>query len=87
MNGAPEAKPSVLLRELDDETVLFDETSGTTFHLNTTASMIWCLCDGEHSEQRIADELLAVFPDADPERIRAEVRSTLDRFSADNLLV
>ena len=45
----PVKRGSVLRRDMGDETVLYDSKTGAVHALNPTASLVWDLCDGEHS--------------------------------------
>ncbi len=64
---------------IDDELLLFHPGEGAILYCNPTASLIWQLCDGQHTVQEIAALLGAAFPEA-AEAIAADVEATLQQF-------
>lgn len=46
---------------LDDEGVLFVESAQKLFHLNTTATFVWCLLEENRSDSEISTELQSTF--------------------------
>jgi hypothetical protein len=50
-------RPDVLIEEIDEETVLFDPQNRNTYALNQVGSIIWQLCDGEHTSREISEEI------------------------------
>ena len=62
---APQRDPRVLDELLaDGSMVLFHTLSRKLMTLNPTAALVWECCDGEHTEEAIAAEVQAVFPQA-----------------------
>lgn len=54
----PRAKRSKLVvRELADETLVYDVEGHRAHCLNRTAALVWGLCDGRNTVPRIAEEL------------------------------
>jgi hypothetical protein len=64
--------------------VLFHMQSGNYFSLNESGSRIWELCDGTHTEDRIAQLLMEEY-DAPPE-VRDDVSALLMQLSGNGLL-
>lgn len=50
-------RPDVLIEEIDEETVLFDPNNRNTYVLNQVGSIIWQLCDGEHTPYGMSEEI------------------------------
>ena len=71
------ANSAISCRELDGELILLNSLSGKVHHLNTTASLIFCLCDGAHSEKSILREIQTFFRDEDAEKLKADLFHTL----------
>ena len=71
--------------EIDDEGLLFDETTGRTHRLNQTALDVWRLCDGRRSTREIAEELTNSY-DVDFDRALDHVEQVLVRLGEAGLL-
>ena len=57
-NPVPKAKSArLIVREIDDETLVYDCARETATCLNDFAAKVWRQCDGEKSVAEIADEL------------------------------
>ncbi len=67
------------LEQLDDELLLFHPGKRQVFYCNETASMIWQLCDGQHSTEEIIQLLIDSYPESANE-IAKDVQSTLEQF-------
>lgn len=50
-------RKDILSEEIDDEIVLFDPKNRNTYALNQMGSIIWQLCDGEHTPYEISNEI------------------------------
>lgn len=70
-------RPDLSLYEIDDELLIYDETSGDTHRLNGTARFIWDRCDGTRDRGAIAADLANVY-DVSP----AEAATHVERFMA-----
>ena len=77
--------PHVLVSELDGEISLYDPVRSNAHVLNSTASDIWRLLDGEHTLDEIVD-LLARAYEVAPSDIRVHVARTVDVFDDRGLL-
>lgn len=76
---------SIIESEIDGDISLYDPASETVTVLNGTASDVWRLCDGQHTEGEIV-ELLASAYDVDAETIRDDVSTTLEQFEKSGLV-
>lgn len=59
---------AVIFKKEGDEGIIFNPEATEILVLNTTACFIWCLCDGAHSKEDMAQALLDNF-DADHKNI------------------
>ena len=73
-------------RIVEGEMVVMDKESEQIHQLNQTASLIWQLCDGEHDQQQIAEELAATF-EVDTETAQHDVADTLKKLEEIGLLL
>lgn len=77
--------PKILETEIDGEISLYNPTNEQVTVLNGTASDVWLLCDGEHSQDEIV-ALLARSYQVEEDGIRDEVANTLEDFHDAGLL-
>src|SRR5262245_12987287 len=54
-------RPDLTTCTVDGEVVIFDRAAGFVHQLNATASRIWDACDGTHSVEDIAAQLMERF--------------------------
>lgn len=66
-----------MVRELADETLVYDVERHRAHCLNPTAALVWGLCDGENTVPRIAEKMGA--------RLSARVPDELVRLALDQL--
>ena len=66
--------------------VLHDATTGKVHFLNTTAALVWDLCDGTRSLDELCAEVARQF-DRDPDSVRDDVVAVLARFTDERLLL
>ncbi len=78
-------KSHILSEGLDDEKALYDPKTQNTYALNPMATVIWDLCDGEHTPAQIAEEILSVL-EADPSRVLSDVIRTVNDFFEKDLV-
>ena len=69
---------------LGDETVLYDERSGTTMLLNPSASVVWLLLDPNLTVSQLISRVSEIFPAV--ESLAADIRHTLLEFQRVNLV-
>ena len=60
----PRRAPGFLLEELDDELLLFNPDDGRLLELNSTAALVWQLCDGARRVAEIDALLAAAYPES-----------------------
>jgi len=81
----PQIRSDVQYRELSDGAVVYDTAAERVHTLNITAAYIWNCCDGSHSLDDIAVELLSQV-DIAREKALADVRDAITYFQAEGLL-
>jgi len=57
----PPRRQDVVVHEHGDEIVVSVLPDGSTYHLNTTACLVWELCDGRSTTREIAQQLADAF--------------------------
>ena len=77
--GRPYRNPDYRLETIDGELLLFHPEKTKIMYCNETASLIWQLCNGQHTTQEIVDLLTNAFPEA-AASIPDDVENTLDEF-------
>ncbi|MBN1148030.1 MAG: PqqD family protein [Anaerolineales bacterium] len=75
----PKRKDDYRLEQLDDELLLYHPSDTKILYLNQSASLVWGLCDGQHSVAEIVQLLSEAYPEA-AENIPDDVRATLEQF-------
>ena len=75
----PVASASFELEEIDGELLLYSPESIRTIYMNSTASVIWRLCDGKLTTAEIISLLQEAFPDAG-QSIEQDVLDSLELF-------
>ena len=70
---------------LDDELLLYHEKKTRVISLNSTASMIWTLCDGNRSLAMIQELLVDAYPDA-ASRVPDEMMEAIELFIREGAL-
>lgn len=78
--------PQVAVRLVQDDLFLWHAAEHSYFHLNPVARAIWTLLETPITGAEIADMLAVVFPDADPDRIAADVAALLGAFETEFLI-
>jgi hypothetical protein len=77
--------PHILASELDGDISLYDPVRSNVHVLNSTASDVWRLLDGEHTLDEVV-EMMARSYEVDRSDIRAHVARTIDVFTDRGLL-
>ena len=65
---------------MDNELLLDHPTETKILSCNETASLVWQLCDGQHTRQEIVALLAEAYPDAS-ERVGEDVESILEHLA------
>jgi hypothetical protein len=81
----PTTKSSFELEEIDGELLLYSPESTRSIYLNSTASIIWRLCDGNLTAEEIISLLTEAFPDA-ADSIAQDVLDSLTLFEENNAI-
>jgi len=72
------------LTELDDEIILFSVSQEKAVYLNSTAQLIWNLCDGQYSVKEIIEGLERQYPEE--RSIGSQVIEVLEKMRLDNVI-
>jgi hypothetical protein len=82
----PRQRPDVLTEFFADGSgLVFDPRDERAYSLTASAAIVWQICDGAHTADEMAEELLAVY-DAPSEMVVRDVRILLARLSETSLL-
>jgi hypothetical protein len=87
MKSVPQVRPDLRLEDLGNELLVYDELHRQYHLLNSTARLVWQLCDGTRGLAEIAAEVAEHYPTIPDERIRADVETTLAAFGDKELIV
>jgi hypothetical protein len=75
----------IIETEVKGDISLFDAERNQVLVLNTTASDVWRLCDGEHTVDEIV-ALLASAYQTTSEEVRDDIASTIEQFQSEGFL-
>ena len=78
-------RTSLVIQDVDGETLLLDGEGNCIHQLNRTASFVWHLCDGKTSVEDIVRLLIREF-DVDEATAAQDVASVVDKLRGLNLL-
>ena len=77
----PAGRDDVILRQLDDEWVIYDSLSQELHVLNQTAALVWLYCTGDKTSIDIVAALQRVFEDeVSADRLASDVDRALKKF-------
>lgn len=79
--------PEVALRRVAGDAFLWHAATGRHFHLNPVAAAVWTLLEDPIAGAEVAQVLAAAYPDADPDRVAADVGGLLSALSQEGLAV
>jgi hypothetical protein len=71
------ANPDIVFREEEDGAFLFDPNTGELKCLNPMGSVIWLLCDGSLTREKIENEVIGRYPQTPRDKIHDEVLTFL----------
>ena len=80
VSKTPKGTSDFELEEIDGELLLYSPGSTRSTYMNSTAFIIWRLCDGTQAVGDIIQLLKEAFPDAS-ERIEQDVIDSINHFS------
>lgn len=78
-------RQQIIETEIGDEISLYDPATERVMVLNTTASDVWRLADGQHDVEGIVN-LLARAYQVEPDTIAEDVRGVVQRLAEEGLL-
>jgi hypothetical protein len=80
LSDKPRQSAEYRLESIDDELLLFHPGRTTIIYCNSTASLVWQLCNGERTVQEIVNLLQDAYPEAS-ENMTGDIVTTLQRFA------
>jgi hypothetical protein len=81
----PKKREDLLLKEVEEELILYDPRSGESFLLNGTAAVVFQLCDGQTPVSSIAREIVSVLS-APSETVLADVQRVVKELAEKGLV-
>jgi PqqD family protein of HPr-rel-A system len=81
----PAKVPDVLELDMGDGLILYNHDSSLVHHLNPSAALVWQLCDGEATVQRLAEEIAEEYG-LQPPDVLGQVSSVVAEFDALDLV-
>ena len=85
LEKVPTIKSSFELEEIDGELLLYSPEATRSIYMNSTASIIWRLCDGKLTVGEIVELLKEAFPDA-VDSIEKDVVDSIELFISNNAI-
>ncbi len=85
MTDKPLKRDDLLVREVENENVIYDHTNNSVHSLNITARFIWDFCDGKHNLSDITQEITSKF-NIDSDTAHGDLKNTIEEFKANHLL-
>jgi len=82
----PLRKDSVLPREVDGESILYDTDSGSVHVVNAAARRVWDLCDGAHTVAEMAAAIRDAFDVPAGASVDEDVRRIVAQFTEMGIL-
>ena len=80
-HSRPRGRDDVILRQLDDEWVIYDPLSQELHVLNPTAALVWLYCTGDKTSSAIVAALEGVFQDqVSTHQLASDVEGALGKF-------
>jgi hypothetical protein len=88
---SPCRKSSIMVRDLDEETILYNPDTKHVHVLNKTALLVWQMCDGRHYVADMAESVARAcsLPPGEQDattRIKDDVRSIINDFEAQGMV-
>jgi hypothetical protein len=85
MKERPKKRGDIVNGDVGDELVIYDTKNDNVHHMNLLASVIWDLCDGNHTAKEITEEIVDVLK-ADPSQVEGDVSKMIEEFQGKGLL-
>ena len=80
LSNKPQQAPDYKLESIDDELLLFHPSQTTIIYCNSTASLVWQLCDGERTVADIIHLLKEAYPEA-KDLLIGDIQTSLNQFA------
>ncbi len=81
----PKKCAGFVAEQMDAEIVLFHPAKNIIIHTNETAALIWQMCDGINTIEKIIEILSGAYPNAHAQ-IAKEVPETIQKFRVQGVL-
>jgi len=81
----PKAREDLTVVELDGEAVIYDEVGGDLHHLNSSATIIFALCDGTETVKQMSAEIADALS-IPPQEVEPQVRTVVRDLRSAGLL-
>ncbi|NOT02538.1 MAG: PqqD family protein [Phycisphaerales bacterium] len=81
----PPRRADVLCVPIDDEAVLYDHVTDTTFRLNETGFAIWRFCDGRNTMNDVVESIRATY-DVDEATARDDVGAAVSEMARTGII-
>ncbi len=81
----PRKGKDIYFREIEDEGIVYQPQENVVHSLNSTALLIWKLCDGAHTREDMAEEISSVYKVGREQAFR-DIESVLGRLEELGLL-
>lgn len=85
VTAVPVRRADCRVELLDEEMLVYKPGDTKAIFFNQTASLVWHLCDGQHSVAQIVALLADAYPDAE-DTIADDVQGALDRLAEQGCL-
>ena len=85
-NRKPNRNTNLIMKNLGDETILYDPAQKAVHVLNPTAQIVWELCDGEHNIDDMEQALRSKFSVPADHDVKADILQTLETFAAKHMI-
>ncbi len=82
-----DARRDLAAKHVGGDMVLYDLNNRVLHVLNATAAKVFCLCDGVHTPEQMARELVESFDGVEHVQAYEDVKQTLDILEAKKLVV
>lgn len=86
LDSVPAQSENYNLDDIDGEILLYHVSSTRTLHLNSSAAIVWQLCDGERSIREIVALIQESFADAG-DGVEDDVLSAIEELTTNGVLI
>jgi hypothetical protein len=87
VNTAPQKRADLVIKELGDELMLYDEINEKIHVLNHTAYLIWSFCDGCHTVKDIEKEMNHKFSMLRDYDLLRDIMTIIDEFKIKKIII